>query len=211
MKTRATQRNGIFSHGSTSMLRTAPSIDDRTRARCLSGYFRGTSLAEKFPVPRAPARSGHLGPKLRPFPLRDLCALVREISAPCRPSLGPGTGNLSRRHEAHRGSEEGETVHPGSQSSPFVTLTPSLPLISPAVACGHLPRAPVRSGDLCKNSGRAATTQDVRTEADSRDGEQRIGRGLRHGFDPDETSLRALVEHAIGTDHADHLQRVVAG
>jgi hypothetical protein len=26
-------------------------------------------------------------------------------------------------------------------------------LISPAVACGYLPRAPLRSGDLCKNSG----------------------------------------------------------
>ena len=102
-------------------------------------------------------------------------------------------------------------MHPGPQSSPFVTLTSSLPLISPAVACGYLPRAPLRSGDLCKNSGRAATTQDVRTEADGRDGEQRIGRGLRHGFDPDKTVLRALVEHAIGTDHADHLQRVVAG
>jgi hypothetical protein len=37
-------------------------------------------------------------------------------------------------------------VHPGPQSSPFVTLTSSLPLISPAVASGHLPRAPVRSG-----------------------------------------------------------------
>ena len=102
-------------------------------------------------------------------------------------------------------------MHPGSQSSPFVTLTPSLPLISPAVPSGHLPQAPLGSGDLCKNSAQAPTTQDVRTEGNGRDTKQRIGRGLRHGFDPDKTVLRALVEHAIGTDHADHLQRVVAG
>jgi hypothetical protein len=33
--------------------------------------------------------------------------------------------------------------------APLVSLTPSLPLMSPAVACGHLPRAPVRSGARC--------------------------------------------------------------
>lgn len=113
----------IFSHGSTSMLRTASSIDDRIRARCLSGYFRDIGLQKSFRFPE----------RLR---ARVICQ---------------------------------------------------------------------------KNSAQAPTTQDVRTEGNGRDGEQRIGRGLRHGFDPDKTSLRALVEHAIGTDHADHLQRVVAG
>ena len=36
--------------------------------------------------------------------------------------------------------------HRGLQPPPFVTLTRSLLLVPPAVACGHLPRAPTRSG-----------------------------------------------------------------
>jgi hypothetical protein len=46
--------------------------------------------------------------KLRPFPLRDLCALVRAMSAPCLPSLWPGKlRTLTETRRARRKEGEG--------------------------------------------------------------------------------------------------------
>jgi hypothetical protein len=74
--------------------------------------------------PRAVRSSGN---KLRPFLLRDLCALVREISAPCLSSLGPGTGNshgeTKRTESCGNGAEESpESFRPGQTVQFFIRL-----------------------------------------------------------------------------------------